>query len=389
MEISDTALGFLLGPAFAIFYTLAGIPIARWADRGSRRVVISTGLALWSLMTAASGFARSFSELALARVGVGVGEAAGTPPSHSLISDYFPPERRATALAIYGMGIYFGLMFGFLGGGYVRDAFDWRTAFLVAGLPGIPLAILLRLTVAEPPRGASERGPVDTRTPSVSEVVRALFVRRSFVFLLLAACCQALLGYAVLSWGATFLIRVHAMSPTEVGTSFGVLAGLTGAVGATSGGYLADRLGAGDVRWYVWLSAIVSLAAFPFAAVFCLAESRALALGAFAPFYLLNNMYVGPLWSLTQGLVQPRMRAVASATLLAILNIVGLALGPQIVGIVNDLLAATRGDEAIRYSLLLMAATGACAAIFFTICGRSLRGDFPSRERQSSSGESM
>lgn len=260
---SDTAMGFLSGPAFVLFYTLAGIPIARWADRGSRRFVIALGLVVWSAMTAACGLARDFGQLAVARFGVGIGEAAGTPPSHSLISDYFPPERRATALSIYGMGIYLGVLFGFLGGGYIRDLFDWRTAFLAAGAVGVPLALLLRLTVREPARGASEHDAVDTETPPLREVLRILFGQRSFVWLTLAACCQALSGYAILSWGPAFLIRVHGMAVSEIGLQFGLIAGIGGAVGVTTGGFVADRLGARDARWYVWLPAILALATAP------------------------------------------------------------------------------------------------------------------------------
>jgi MFS family permease len=375
IALSDAQLGLLLGPAFVLFYTLAGIPIARLADRTSRRAVIAAGLVLWSAMTAACGLARSFGALALARFGVGVGEAAGTPPSHALLSDCYPPERRATALALYGMGIYVGVLFGFLGGGLVRDAFDWRTAFFAAGLPGIPLALLLLATVPEPPRGAAERGPVDTATPPLREVLRALFAQRSFVLLTLAGACQAVSGYAVLSWGPAFLGRVHGMTATGIGLRFGVLAGVGGALGVTAGGWLADRLAARDARWYAWLSAAVSLAAAPFAAVFYLAGDAAAALAAFAPFYVLNNMYVGPLWSLAQGLVKVRMRAVASATLLAVLNLVGLGLAQPLVGWLSDSLAPAHGPASLRYALLATAAVGALAAVFFAACARTLRRD--------------
>jgi MFS family permease len=376
---SDTAMGFLSGPAFVLFYTLAGIPIARWADRGSRRFVIALGLTVWSGMTAACGLARDFGQLAVARFGVGIGEAAGTPPSHSLISDYFPPERRATALSIYGMGIYLGVLFGFLGGGYVRDLFDWRTAFLAAGVIGLPLALLLRLTVREPERGATEHADVTTETPSLRDVLRVLFARRSFVWLTLAACCQALSGYAILSWGPAFLIRVHGMAVSEIGVKFGLIAGIGGAVGVTAGGVIADRLGARDVRWYVWMPALLALASAPLAIPFYLLEDTTLALAAFVPFYLLANMYVGPLWSLAQGLVPVRMRAVASASLLTVLNIVGLGLGPLLVGVLNDALADTYGPKAIRFSLLAMAGLGALAAPLFVLCGRTLREELVSR----------
>jgi len=376
---SDTAMGFLSGLAFVMFYTIAGIPIARWADRGSRGFIIALGLTVWSAMTAACGLARNFGELAVARFGVGIGEAAGTPPSHSLISDYFPPERRATALSIYGMGIYLGVLFGFLGGGYIRDLFDWRTAFLAAGVLGLPLALLLRLTVREPARGATEHTEVDTETPPLREVLRILFAQRSFRWLTLAACFQALSGYAILSWAPTFLIRVHGMGATEIGVKFGLIAGIGGAVGVTAGGILADRLGARDLRWYVWMPAILALVAAPLAIPFYLLDDTPLALAAFVPFYVLGNMYVGPLWSLAQGLVPVRMRAVSSASLLTVLNLFGLGLGPLLVGVMNDALSDTYGPQAIRYSLLAMAGLGALAAPLFWLCAQTLRDEMISR----------
>ena len=374
MGLSDTQLGLLLGPAFVAFYTLAGIPIARLADRVSRRNVIAIGLAVWSLMTVACGMAGSYLQLLLARFGVGAGEAAGTPPSHSMISDYFPPERRATALSIYAIGVFFGTGFGFLGGGLILEWFDWRTAFLAAGLAGLPVSLLMFLTVREPARGASE-AHADAETPSLGEVVRTLASRRSFRWLMVAAACQAILGYAVLSWGVTYLRRVFDMSGAEAGFSFGLIAAICGAIGTSIGGYMSDRLAERDRRWYAWLAAIVSIAAFPFAVGFVLGETAAWALAAFAPFYVLNNAYVGPLWSLAQSLVRPRMRATASATQLAILNLAGLGIGPALIGSVNDLLTPSYGEEAIRYSLLVTAVVGACATIFFLLCARHLRED--------------
>lgn len=380
LGVSDTAMGFLSGFAFALFYTVAGIPIARWADRGSRRTIIALGLAVWSAMTALSGLASSFAQLALARVGVGVGEAAGSPPSHSLISDYFPPERRATALSIYAGGIYLGVMLGYLAGGLINEWFDWRTAFLVVGLPGLPLALLVRLTVREPRRGLSERGPVDTAPVPLREVARFLLARSSFVWLVTAACCQSLLGYAVLAWGPTFLVRVHAMGSAEIGISIGLITGVGGALGAWLGGTVTDRLSLRDARWMVWLPAIVSLAGLPFALPFLLADDARVALACFAPFYLLNAMYVGPLWSTTQTLVKVRMRAVASALLLFLLNLVGLGVGPLLVGFLNDVLAPRYGDGAIRWSLLAMAVVGAAASLPFWLAGRTLREDLAARD---------
>jgi len=370
---SDTAMGFLSGFAFALFYTFAGIPIARLADRGSRRGIIAVGLLVWSAMTAASGLARSFLELALARVGVGIGEAAGSPPAHSLISDYFPPERRATALSIYATGIYVGVMIAYLAGGYVLQHFSWRTAFFLVGVPGVPLALLVRATIRELPRGHSESGSAVIRQDSFAEVVRFLLSRRAFVFLVLAASTQSLSGYAVLAWGPTFLRRVHGMQSVDIGLWLGLIIGIGGGFGAFAGGILADRLGRRDARWYVWLSALVCFLGVPFGVGFLLASEANMALLSFTPFYVLGAMYVGPMLSMTQGLVKLRMRATASAILLFILNLVGLGAGPFVVGLLNDLWHPRFGDEAIRYSLLTVTLLGVAAAALFVQSSRTLR----------------
>ena len=376
---SDTAMGFLSGFAFAVFYTFAGIPIARWADRGSRRSIIALGLGVWSTMTAASGLARSFTQLALARVGVGVGEAAGSPPAHSLLSDYFPPERRATALAIYATGVYVGAMIAYLAGGYIVEYFDWRTAFLIVGLPGVPLALLVRFTIRELPRGHSEGSEAGDETESVRDVIRYLVSRRSFVYIVLAASCQSLGGYAVLAWGPTFLRRVHDMGSVEIGTWLGLIIGVGGSLGAYLGGAIGDRLAAADARRYMYLSAVVAVAAVPFAVGFVLLPSPVAALCSFIPFYVLANMYIGPMLSMTQGLVKLRMRATASAILLFVLNMVGLGAGPFIVGFLNDQMDARLGAEAIRYSLLAVSLVGGLASVFFVLASRTLREDLAAR----------
>ena len=201
LQVSDTAMGFLGGIAFAIFYTVMGIPIARLADNGSRINVLTVSLVLWSGATALCGMAQNFFHLLAARIGVAVGEAGGSPPSHSMISDMFPPERRATALAIYALGIPIGTMLGNLGGGWINEAFDWRTAFVVVGLPGVALAFVLRLTLREPPRGAAEGVQMAAgEAPPVKEVFQYLWARRSFRFLTLGGALHAFVGYGVGYW---------------------------------------------------------------------------------------------------------------------------------------------------------------------------------------------
>ncbi|MBK7729107.1 MAG: MFS transporter [Gammaproteobacteria bacterium] len=378
--VSDTALGLLSGFAFALLYTLAGIPIARWADRGSRTRIIALALTLWSAVTAACGLARSFVELALLRVLVGVGEAGGNPPSHSLIADYFPPHKRATALSIYAWGVYIGSAIAFLAGGYLVTNYSWRTAFFVVGLPGLFLAAIVALTVRELPRGTSEQRVESAVQPSFPEVLRHLLRRRAFVYIVLGASVQSLSGYGVLTWGPTFLHRVHEMPWTEIGTFLGWIIGLAGCLGAYAGGRLADRFGARDASWYMRLPALQSIAGVPFVLGFALLPQQ-YSLLAFIPFYALGAMYVGPMFSMVQGLVPLRMRATASALLLFVVNLIGLGLGPLSVGVLNDYVFGPHyGELAIRYSMLVIGLLGGTASLLFWQASRTLAADLALRE---------
>ena len=373
---SDTAMGFLSGFAFALFYTFAGIPVARWADRSSRTAILAAGVAVWSLFTAASGLARSFAELALARVGVGIGEAAGTPPSHSLISAYFPPGSRATALSIYASGVYVGSMLAYLGGSWVLTHFDWRTVYLLVGLPGIALALLVRFTVREPLR-AVPSGAVTGQgaVPGTLAVIRELLSRRSFVFIVLAGSCQSLSGYATLAWGPAFLGRVHGLAPVEIGAWLGLVIGIGGSLGVFLGGMLADRLGAIDPRWVPRLCALQCLSAFPFLLGFLLLGTPQAALLCFAPAYTLAAMYVGPMLAMVQGIARPETRATASALHLFILNMGGLGAGPLLVGLANDRVFAAFGTHAIRYSLVSAGVIAALGSLVFLLVARTPRAD--------------
>jgi MFS family permease len=370
LGLTDFQLSVLLGPAFVVCFTLSGFLLSHLADTRSRKWVLTAGLTLWSLLTAACGMATSFGQIAALRFGVGFGEAAGAPPSQSMLSDYFEPKQRARALSVFGLGIYFGTLLGFAGGGVIAHWFDWRTAFIVAGLSGLPLAVVIAFSVREP-----ARAPLTAQHAPFAEMTRILFGQRTYRRLMLAAACQAFIGFAALSWSALFLQRVFAMNKAESGVAFGLTAGLAGAAGSLLGGVLADRLSTRDARWYAWLSGGVSLAAAPFFAAFAQAQSVVLALACFGAFYFLNNIYVASLWTLVQSLVPARLRATSSATQLAVTNLFGYGLGVALVGKLNDVAFAEYGDAALRWTLLLPAAIGALSGPLFFRCAASVRED--------------
>lgn len=372
LGLSDSALGLLSGFAFAMFYATLGIPIARLADRGNRRNIIALCLALWSGMTALSGLVSNFWQLLAARVGVGIGEAGCTPPANALLSDYYPPEQRATAFGIYAMGIPFGILFGFLAGGWINQYFGWRWAFFVVGAPGLILAGLVRLTVREPARGELEQRTANTPQPGLQETLRHLLRKRAFVHLALGGGLTAFVGYSWIIWMPAFLMRSHGMSSGNVGTALGLIIGVAGAVGIALGGYLADRCARRDRRWALWLVCVAILINVPFAFGVFLSEDPSHALWFMVVPFLLGNFWQGTSFAQTQGLAGLRMRAVAAAVLLFIVNIIGLGAGPQFVGIASDLLAQSRGQDSLRYALLLCSLFNLWAAVHFFLAGRVL-----------------
>jgi len=372
LDVSDAAMGFMTGPAFALFYGTLGIPIARLADRKSRRLIISVGLALWSLMTAASGMVQTFGQLVAARIGVGVGEASATPASHSMISDLFPPARRATAIAVYNMGASLGLFAGMALGGWLNEGLGWRTAFIVLGLPGVILALVVRFGMPEPARGYSEGLPDSGEQPSFKEVRRYMLGRRSFRHVVAAASLYAMPGYAMLTWAPAFIERVHGMSTAAIGWRVGVVTGIGGVIGALVGGTLADRLGRRDERWLVWLPAISGTLLIPFLAGFAWIGDITLALGSLFFANLCNQVFAAPCYAVTQGLAKLRMRAMASALILLMITLVGYS-GPQILGLLNDLLHPRFGDGAMRYSFVIVALFNLWGAAHSLMAARTLR----------------
>jgi len=372
---SDTAMGVLTGFAFAVFYTFAGIPIARLADRGSRRTVMAVGVAFWSLATAASGLARSYAQLAAARIAVGIGEASATPAAHSLISDYFPPRQRTRALAIYNMGASAGVLFGLFLGGWLQTTFGWRVAFAVVGLPGLAIALVVRFAIPEPVRGGSE-GLLDAGgSDRARETLRHLAALPSFRHLCAAAALYGVGAYGLINWAPTFMIRVHALSYAEVGLWLGLAIGVGGGVGALASGALCDRLAARDARWLVGVPAIAGVALVPFLLGFLLAPDAGVSVAAFVFVNLLNVVFAAPTYAIVQGLARLRMRAMASAIVLFVLNLVGLGLGPTVIGVLNDVLEPRFGAHAVRWSLLLVIGASLWGVLHSVLAARTLRDD--------------
>ncbi len=386
LSLSDSQLGLLGGLAFAIFYTTMGIPIAALADRWSRVKILSISIVIWSAMTAVCGLASNFTMLLLARIGVGVGEAGASPPSHSLISDYFPIETRATALSIYALGIPFGSMVGNFVGGWGAAELGWRITFYLVGVPGIFVALLVWLTLKEPPRGMSEKRVISVKEnsappPKVKEVFAFLWARKSFRHIGWAAGLHAFVGYGVGTWNAPFLIRTHDMPITEVGSWLALISGI-GAIGTFAGGYLADKIsdGTGDRRWYMWVPGISTLAMVPFQFIAYLHDGMWAVIPSLFVVSILGGMYLGPSFAMTQGLASFRMRAVASAILLFMLNIIGMGLGPYFVGVASDLLAPTFEIYSLRYALCLAVLANFWAATHYFLSARTLRGDLAKTE---------
>ncbi|HXZ85071.1 MAG TPA: MFS transporter, partial [Myxococcota bacterium] len=370
----DAQMGFLYGTAFAVFYALFGIPLGRLADVWVRRSLVAASLAVWSAMTALSGLARSFAQLALTRVGVATGEAAGSPPAHSLLSDYFPPQTRGRALGIYAGAVHLAGPIGLMGGAWVAQRHGWRSALLAFGIPGLLLALLVRTTVREPQRGGMDAAP-PAPIDHPWRVVRALFAKRSYLWLQFGAILHAFSGYGLGLWIIEFMTRIHGLSAQQASVRVGVLNLLCGIIGVALGGWLTDRLSRSDARWFLWLPSLQVAVAAPLAAIFLYLERLDLALGCYAAHWILNAGYNAPTYALMQALADARTRALAVATHLSIVNLVGLTSGPFVVGLLNDRLEPELGVQAIRYSLMLVCFSNAFASIFYMLGSRTVPQD--------------
>lgn len=362
---SDTAMGLLTGFAFVSFYTIAGLPLARVADGSSRRTLIAGALAFWSGLTMMSGTVSAYWQLAVARVGVGVGEAATMPASQSIVADLFAPAQRTLALSTLQLGAPIGLMLAFIVGGLLERAVGWRWTMVAVGLPGVLLSALVWFFVREPVRGASDGQAVDRASYTVGETFAYLWRLRSLRHVTLAAAWSTFAAWALLVWSPSFLIRIHGMTTAEAGRWLGLAAGVGGTMGTFLGGLAAQRLSRRDPRWLLWVPALTSAAAIPCLTLFLAARRPERALPMFFAVTCLGPAMLGPVVTATQALARVRMRALAAALVTMTYNLVGVGLGPFVVGALSDALAPSVGVSSLRYALASAALALLGATIHF------------------------
>lgn len=383
LNLSDTQLGFVTGIAFGLFYAVLGIPIARWADRGNRVTITSLTMAVWGLAVMLCLNVASFTHLALARIAAAVGEAGCRPPTYSLLGDYFPgAAERTRAMAIYWLAGPLAGLIGYIAGGWINEHYGWRLAFFVIGIPGLLLALVVRLTLVEPRVHAPSDRTRPQRPPPLKKVLRVLWGQRSCRNLTIALVVIQTLFFGVNPWDLVFMMRTHGMGSAELGAWWGLLAGASGIIGTLTGGYVVSRWFAGDERGQMRLSAITIMAMVLFYVAFLFTPQKHVALMMLAFWMLVLNIWVAPAFALMQRLVPDEMRATILAAIMLFYNLIGLGLGPLIVGALSDAFTAIVGDESLRYALLVMILVlPAWSAYHFWQLGDSVKSDLDDMAR--------
>jgi len=372
-------VGILSGTVFAVFYAVLGIPIAMYADRGNRKAVIVAATVVWSLMTAACALTNNFWQLALARIGVGVGEAGSGPPSHSIIADLFSIKTRATALGIFSQGVSLGLVLGIYGGAQAAAHLSWHTeyfvlegwrmAFVVMGLPGLLIALLVWFTLKEPKRGASEGHSATADAPPLGTTIAFIRSQPALLHTLGAATLTTLVGYTGVIWWPTFIMKSHGLSPADMSAFLALVFGVGSGIGIFLGGYCADLFGRRDIKMIPRVVALAILFGLPFGIAIYLVDDSTLVFLLIGIPAATGGFYLGPSMALVQSLVAVRMRTVASGLFLFIVNIIGMGLGSLMVGGLAEALKAPYGDDAVRYALLVFMAFNAWAAYHYWRAG--------------------
>lgn len=375
--LKDWELGLLTGASISILYTACGIPIARWIDRGVNRVkLIAAITALWSLMTAVCGFTQNFGQFIVARMGVGLAESGFAPAAHSLLSDLYPLRKRPMAMGLFALGVPAGIMLGLSIGGLIAQHYDWRTALLVVGAPGLLVGLIFRLLAREPARGASEEGPAhnsDEQMP-FGEALRALSRRKAYVHVVLGAAGASFASTAIFSWLPSFLIRTHGMTLAEAGLGLGLLAGVSGLAGTALGGWQASRLSRYGMHAMLWAPIVGLVLAIPMILFALLEGTGWTTLWLLLIPLTLNGLWTAPTIALTQSLAPVRARATASAVFIVGANLIGVAAGPIVIGILSDVFAQSMGpNEGLRWALVCAALLFSWGILHFFVAMRALR----------------
>lgn len=376
LQLSDTQLGLVGGFAFALFYATLGIPVARLADRGNRKRLVAISLALWSAMTAVTGLAQNFVQLLIARIGVGIGEAGSSPPSHSMIADLYPPEKRAGAMAIYSLGVVLGAAFGTIIGGTIAKFYGWRVAMYVVGLPGVALAVLVWWLVVEPRRGLSDPShvPSSEPQPALGTGFASLWASGPARHLVAAVTLTSMIGYGLTYWGPSYMQRSLAVDILTISLMVAPIAGVAGTISAVGGGKIADRLARSHgLHAQSWMVALLKLIALPCLLAFFMIDHAGIAIAAYVVAVLFQNSYLGPTFALIQGLAPVRLRALWAAITLLVINLIGLGLGPTLVGVISDALRPSLGADSLRWSMFLFAAVTPWAIWHYWRAGVLLR----------------
>ena len=380
LHLSDTQLGFLTGLAFALFYAMLGVPVARLSDRLNRVTITSIAIALWGVTVMACIGVRTFAQLVAARVAAAVGEAGGMPPTYSLLGDYFPrPADRVRAMSIYLLSGPFAVLISFMLGGWINSQYGWRATFFILGLPGLLMAPLVKMTVKDP--RSSEMAEIHARVgvPRFASVLRTLWAQRSARHLSIGIILLFTLGFGLAPWYGAFLMRTHGMSSTQLGLWMGLILGTGGLVGIWGGGHLSARWLANDERSQMRLSALTLIALVPLSILFLLAPQRHWALLAFVPLVTLFNIFSAPAFSLLQRLVTDDMRATTLAVVMLLVNLIGMGVGPQLVGILSDAFTPRFGADSLRYAMLVTSWLALWAAYHFWRSAATVSQDLASR----------
>lgn len=371
LGLGDTQIGLLTGAGFALLYSAMAVPIARAAERWNRLIIVFAAICIWSLGTLLGGLATGFATLLLARLVVGFGEAGGIPPSMSMISDVFPARRRATAMAIFGMGGSAGAAIAPMLGGWLEARYGWRLALVFVGLLGVPVAVSL-LLLREPKRGAADGVRAEITPLPFTVALKRLFSRPAFVWLMPAMIAMSLAEYSLLLWGPALFHRTFLLDPAELGRRMTVFQGLPFFAGTFVGGFLADALAKRDARWIIWLPMIAAMLVIPGVVSMLVVRDLTLSLILLTLPSFVSGLYIGPCYALIQNLAAPHSRATASAVLALVVNLIGAGLGPLMLGGLSDLLASRFGVDSLRWAFLILVPLYLAAAASFGAIGRHL-----------------